>query len=489
MHKKTMKKLGNKKVIIIVVAILIVAIIVGVATSASSKKTEDVVTGTVALIEKRTIANSINGNGTVESAEKEDVTGGSMGMEVISVKVAAGDTVAAGDIICVFDTDDLQDRVEDIQEQIADVEENRIERNEEQDRLQIEAVSTQYANLKQLRIDLEDAKADLESAKVELSNREKAFEEAKREAESNGTSLSEGEKADHERYIDRQKTVVDAAEAQVTNVQNQITRWSEQDNYVYVERKEENDEQAKETTDALNEQLADYQEQINKATVRASVSGVVTSVNVKEGTTFTGGVIASIEAVDDFVIEAQIEEYDIPDIATGMKVLIKTDATRDAELEGEVTYIAPRATNSGSSAGGFSGLISGVDTSSFSSGSGSATYLVKISLKEPNERIRLGMNAKVSILTEERVETWSVPYDAVYTREDGTTYLERVTGKDEDGNILTEEMNVELGLQGTYYVEIISDNIKEGTEILIPDAQGNSSIQELLNMMGADAGI
>lgn len=489
MHKKTMKKLGKKKGIIIVAIILIVAIIVGVAASASSKKTEDVVTGTVALIEKRTIANSINGNGTVESAEKEDVTGGSMGMEVISVKVAAGDTVAAGDIICVFDTEDLQDRAEDIQDQIADVEENRIERNEEQDRLQIEAVSTQYANLKQLRIDLEDARADLESAKVELSNRENAFEEAKREAESNGTSLSEGEKADHERYIDRQKTVVDAAEAQVTNIQNQITGWSEQDNYVYVERKEENDEQAKETTDALNEQLADYQEQINKATVRASVSGVVTSVNVKEGTTFTGGVIASIEAVDDFVIEAQIEEYDIPDIATGMKVLIKTDATRDAELEGEVTYIAPRATNSGSSAGGFSGLISGVDTSSFSSGSGSATYLVKIALKEPNERIRLGMNAKVSILTEERVETWSVPYDAVYTREDGTTYLERVTGKDEDGNILTEEMNVELGLQGTYYVEIISDNIKEGTEILIPDAQGNSSIQELLNMMGADAGI
>ncbi|MBQ6811690.1 MAG: HlyD family efflux transporter periplasmic adaptor subunit, partial [Agathobacter sp.] len=236
-------------------------------------------------------------------------------------------------------------------------------------------------------------------------------------------------------------------------------------------------------------QIADYQEQINEATVRASVSGVVTRINVKEGATFTGGVIASIEAVDQFVVEAQIEEYDIADIATGMKVLIKTDATRDAELEGEVTYIAPRATNSGSSAGGFNSLISGVDTSSFSSGSGSATYLVKIAISESNERLRLGMNAKVSILTEERVDAWSVPYDAVYTREDGSTYLEKVTGKDEDGNILTEEMNVELGIQGTYYVEVISSEIQEGIQILIPDAQGNSSIQELLNMMGADAGI
>ncbi|MBQ3030138.1 MAG: HlyD family efflux transporter periplasmic adaptor subunit [Agathobacter sp.] len=484
-----MKKLGKKKWIIIVAVIVVVAIIVGVANSASGKKTENVVTGTVAMIEKRTIANSINGNGTVESAEKEDVTGGSMGMEVVSVNVEAGDTVSAGDIICVFDTDNLQDRVEDLQEQVADVEENRIERNEEQDRLQIEAVNTQYANLKQLMSDLEVAKDDYKVASEELSDRKKAYQMAKEEAESSGVPLSEADKAGHESYISQQQTVVNTIQSRVDNIQNQIDRWSQQDNYVYVENKEENDEQAKERTDALNEQIADYQEQINEATVRASVSGVVTRINVKEGATFTGGVIASIEAVDQFVVEAQIEEYDIADIATGMKVLIKTDATRDAELEGEVTYIAPRATNSGSSAGGFNSLISGVDTSSFSSGSGSATYLVKIAISESNERLRLGMNAKVSILTEERVDAWSVPYDAVYTREDGSTYLEKVTGKDEDGNILTEEMNVELGIQGTYYVEVISSEIQEGIQILIPDAQGNSSIQELLNMMGADAGI
>lgn len=479
-----MKKIGKKKWIIIVAVIVVVAIIVGVANSASGKKTENVVTGTVAMIEKRTIANSINGNGTVESAEKEDVTGGSMGMEVVSVNVEAGDTVTAGDIICVFDTDDLQDRVEDLQEQVADVEEARVEYNEEQDRQQIEAVGNQQSNLNQLVEDLKVAKEELKAEEKELVNRQRAFEEAK-----TNISFTDEDRVTHESLISLQQTKVNTAKSKVDNIQTQIDRWEEQDNWVYVERKEDNDEQAKERTDALNEQIADYQEQINEATVRASVSGVVTRINVTEGATFTGGVIASIEAVDQFVVEAQIEEYDIADIATGMKVLIKTDATRDAELEGEVTYIAPRATNSGSSAGGFNSLISGVDTSSFSSGSGSATYLVKIAISGSNERLRLGMNAKVSILTEERVDAWSVPYDAVYTREDGSTYLEKVTGKDEDGNILTEEMNVELGIQGTYYVEVISSEIQEGIQILIPDAEGNSSIQELLNMMGADAGI
>ena len=99
------------------------------------------------------------------------------------------------------------------------------------------------------------------------------------------------------------------------------------------------------------------------------------------------------------------------------------------------------------------------------------------------------MNAKTSIITEESVDVWSVPYDAVFTREDGSTYLQQVTGKDEAGNYVTTELDVEVGLQGTYYVEIISDKVSETTEILVPDAQGNSSIEELLNMMGAGAGI
>ena len=487
MRKMLMKKLANKKWLIIVAVIVVIAIVAVVAGSASEKNTANSKTGTIARIEKRTIANSINGNGTVESAQKEDVTGGSMGMEVVSVKVEAGDTVSAGDVICVFDTEDIQDRIDDLQEQVAQVEENRIEYNEEQDRQQIEAVGTQQANLGHLVKDLETAKAELKTAQAE-SKAAKDAHEAKKAAA--GSAWTDAEEAANLQIRAQKESAVATAESRVSSIQTQIDAWEKQDNWVYVENKEENDKQAKETTDSLNEQIADYQKQIDEATVRATVSGVVTSINVKEGTTFTGGVIASIEAVDDFVVEAQIEEYDIPDIEEGMKVLVKTDATREQELEGVVTYIAPRATNSGSSSsGGFSSLISGVDTSSFSSGSGSATYLVKIVLVEPNERLLLGMNAKVSVLTEERVNTWSVAYDAVYTREDGSTYLERVTGKDEDGNIQTEEMNVELGIQGTYYVEVISNELKEGIEILIPDAQGNSSIEELLNMMGADAGI
>lgn len=480
-------KSGKKKWIIAIVAVVLVVAVGIVAVASNSKNAQAVTTqGTVSYVEKRTIANSISGNGTVESASKEDVVGGSYGMEVKSVHVEEGDVVAVGDIICVFDTEDLEERRADLREQAIEAEEEKAKQNAEYDQEIADAESNRQEQLVTANANLEEAKATYEEEQAELTEM-KAAKQALLDA---GKTIADEDVRELTNSINYQNTTVNNAKNRVDTYEQQVESLENQDNSSLIDAKENYNEQFGESSQSRNEQAEEYDKQIEEATIRANMAGIVTSVNVSAGSNFTGGAVASIESLDAFIIEAQIEEYDIPDIEVGMKVLVKTDATRDAELEGVVTYVAPRATNSGSSSkGGFSSLMSGMDTSSFSSSSGSATYLVKIALNEPNERLRLGMNAKVSIITEERVDTWSVPYDAVYTREDGTTYLERVTGKDAEGNILTEEMNVELGIQGTYYVEVLSSEITSDTQILIPDAQGNSSIEELLNMMGADAGI
>jgi len=481
-------KIGKKKWIIIVVAVVLVAIIGIGAIGGSAKKAQTVTPqGTVSYVEKRTIANSISGNGVVEAASKEDIIGGSYGMEVKSVHVEEGDVVAAGDIICVFDTTDQEERIADLQEQIIDREQDRLTQNVEYDQQITDSETSRQEELKDAKKKLDEAKKKRDAEKATLdayiAERDAALEAA-------GGNEADPEVMKWQESVNDQQEAYDRAQSRVETYEAEVKRLKDQDNSNIVDSKENYNEQVTSSVESQLTQIEELVEQIEDATVRATMPGVVTSVNVSVGSNFTGGAVASVESLDAFIIEAQIEEYDIPDIAVGMKVLVKTDATRDEELEGIVSYVAPRATNSGSSSmGGFSSMLSGVDTSSFSSGSGSATYLVKITLNEQNERLRLGMNAKVSIITEEKVNTWSVPYDAVYTREDGTTYLEKVIGKDEDGNILTEELNVEMGLQGTYYVEVISSEITKDTQILIPDAQGNSSIEELLNMMGADAGI
>lgn len=225
-------------------------------------------------------------------------------------------------------------------------------------------------------------------------------------------------------------------------------------------------------------QINTLKEQIEDGVVKSTVSGTVTNVNVKKGDLYTGSTIATIEGTEQFIIEAEIDEYDIPDVEVGMKVLIKTDATRDEELEGKITYVASSATNSSAVAG-----MTGTTTTATGT---NATYKIEISLDTQNDRLRLGMNAKLSIITEMEEDVWSVPYNAIYEREDGTNYIE--IAKDENGEN-KEEIDVTKGIEGSYYAEIKSDKLKPDMKVILPKVEAGDSMQELLEMMGADAGI
>lgn len=478
-------KKGKKKWIILVAVVLVIALVAGVAIAGFGNTQTQKPGGTVEFITKRTIANSITANGNVEAANVENLTSGSYGMKVESVKAKEGDMVVVGDIVCVFDTSDIDEQIKTVQDNIKDAKADKEEQLADYDKQIADRTETNATNLAEAKENLAEAEADLAEAKESLAQKEKEYNDYL----TNGGNATDINAIQMESVIENKKNSVTSAQSRVDSYKTRVEELEEADTKNLEDAKDNYIEQIDTTIDNYEERLENLQEQKADATIKAGISGVVTAINVSEGANFNGGTIASIEGVDKFIVEAQVEEYDVADVAVGMKVLVKTDATRDEELEGVITYVAPRATNSGgSSLDGFAGFMGGVDTGSIS-GSGSATYLVKIELKEQNERLRLGMNAKTSIITEESVDVWSVPYDAIYTRADGTTYVQEITGKDEEGNYVTKELDVKIGLQGTYYVEIISDKVSDKTEILVPDAQGNSSIEELLNMMGAGAGI
>lgn len=242
------------------------------------------------------------------------------------------------------------------------------------------------------------------------------------------------------------------------------------------------------TNQAQDSQIKAYEEQLEKGVVISNVSGTVTSVNVKTGDIYTGTSIAKIDGVEEFIIESEIDEYYIADIKEGMKVLIKTDSTRDEELTGRVIFVAVSPTSNALPTGATS--------------SGNTTYTVKIALDNQNDRLRLGMNAKISIILDSKENVWTVPYDAVYEREDGTHYIEilknnPVVGGDAhidsdatiDPNSETEELNVTKGIEGTYYVEIISDKLTDGMKVVLPKKEASNSIEDLIEAMGADAGM
>ncbi len=233
---------------------------------------------------------------------------------------------------------------------------------------------------------------------------------------------------------------------------------------------------AKSTILTQESQLKTVREQVEKGTLKSDVAGTVTNINVKEGDLYQGGTILKIEGCETFMIEAQIDEYDIADVKVGMKVKIKTDATREEELEGKVTFVAPTATEN-MVGNGMS--LTGATTSS------GATYKIEISVDSVNDRLRIGMNAKLSIITEEAANTLTIPYDAIETKEDGKNVIKIL---EEDGTTQTE-IEVTKGLESDYYTEIKSDKVKEGMKVIVPDTGSGDAMNTLINSMQASTGI
>ncbi|MBR3696862.1 MAG: efflux RND transporter periplasmic adaptor subunit [Clostridia bacterium] len=235
------------------------------------------------------------------------------------------------------------------------------------------------------------------------------------------------------------------------------------------------------STLSLEEQLKSINKQLEDGNLKSTVSGTVTSINVKKGDNYQGGSILTIDGVESFIVEANIDEYDIPDIKEGMEAVIKTDATRDEELIGKVIFVAP-ASNEFTSSNSTSGAYASAMTSGATSNN--ATYLVKIEIETVSDRLRLGMNAKVNIITEKSENSLVVPYDAIFEKEDGKKFI-KVINDDESFT----EIEVNVGIESGYYSEIKSDKIFEGMKIVLPEVEDSTTLDDLLVTMGATGGI
>lgn len=329
----------------------------------------------------------------------------------------------------------------------------------------------------ELTVEVNSRKVNMDSAKGLLDTAEASYNSAN-SVQSKYNSLTtevaslEAQKAQVEPTISQLKTTYD----KMVTAHNSVVSTS--DSTIASMRDNLTNSQLAANSSSLagKTQINAYKDQIENGIVKATVDGTVTEVNVKKGDLYTGTTIATIEGTEEFIIEAEIDEYDIPDVEVGMKVLIKTDATREEELEGRITYVASSATNNNSAMAGMSTTTTG----------GNATYKIEISLDSQNDRLRLGMNAKLSIITEMEENVWAVPYNAIYEREDGTHYIE--IAKDETGEN-KEELDVTKGIEGSYYAEIKSDKLKSDMKVVLPKVEAGDSMKELLEMMGADAGM
>ena len=159
-------------------------------------------------------------------------------------------------------------------------------------------------------------------------------------------------------------------------------------------------------------------------TVKAPSSGSIVELNAKVGATVTGGMIMGesdtsggkqcmqIADLSKMKVTVQVGEKDIAKIAVGQSANVTYPAFPDIVSQGTVTAIASVA-NSDSNSGG-----------------GSVTFNVDILIEAPDSRLKPGMTAEVSVVTEKLDDVVMVPTMALMT-EDGEHYYVNVATDDE----------------------------------------------------------
>lgn len=160
-------------------------------------------------------------------------------------------------------------------------------------------------------------------------------------------------------------------------------------------------------------------------TVTAPSSGSIVELNAKVGATVTGGMIMGesdtsggkqcmqIADLSKMKVTVQVGEKDIAKIAVGQSANVTYPAFPDIVSQGTVTAIASVANSDSTSGGG-----------------GSVTFNVDILIEAPDARLKPGMTAEVSVVTEQLDDVVMVPTMALMT-EDGEHYYVNVATDDE----------------------------------------------------------
>lgn len=492
------KKSKKKLVITLVIIAVVIAVIFGACAamgSAARKAMAEMTAMQTGRVEVRELVKSIGATGTVISVERKDVTATLSGCEIDEILVEVGDTVEEGQLLARFDTEDIAENLaiaqralgqtqgqlgitaDNAQRQVADAIRGG-EYSVDMARQNVDAAYDAYLDSWDA---LEDAKDAANDAREAYWEAEDALEELlEQQPEENTMDFAavqlqiyqlEQTLPQLEAAVEQTEQGVEQAEKAIDTLYDQYE--TAQKNYentvangessVAAAQAAQQSAQLSANTDQQQKQVDSLMEQLDKGQLTAPISGVVTAVNFDDGDTYTQGAIVTIQDCSRFEVRAQIGEYDISDIALGQKVLLKTEATRDQELEGTVVFISPTATQI-------------VSTMGMQSVSADPTYEVRISVDTETDRLRLDMSANLSIIIREETAAMTVPYNAVQTAEDGSTFVE-VVGEDDTTTVVP----VEVVMESSYYTQIKGD-LTEGQSVRIISREATDIFAEMMEM-------
>jgi len=206
-------------------------------------------------------------------------------------------------------------------------------------------------------------------------------------------------------------------------------------------------------------QLANVQDKLSKATIVAPQDGIVSDITVNPGQVIIGAtsvnqgtLLMKINNLDAMVVEADINEIDIPQVKLNQKTVVTFDSMPNLTFNGTISEVAPSATNRNNL----------------------RVFPVRVAFELQGQNVRPGISANIRVPTDKVEKVLSIVISAVYSNSGHDRYVYARTGEN-----TFEHRSVEVGLADTAHVEIKS-GLKEGEEVALsrPKSVANGDIAE-----------
>jgi HlyD family secretion protein len=233
--------------------------------------------------------------------------------------------------------------------------------------------------------------------------------------------------------------------------------------------------------------LETNRDELEKTTIVAPMSGVVTSLVKEEGESVIGAqsfsptVLMTVADLSVMEVEILVDETDIRNVRLGQEAEVRVDALEGLKIKGDVTEIGSSAIPRGTSAAAATGQ------STASTANQAKDFKVVVTLKDPPPTLRPGLNATADIVTARKPNVLAVPIQAVVVRqldkegkviEAGTVQASEgeptgpvEKGEEKDGVFVVNARQahfrpVKTGIMGETEIEIL-DGLKEADEIVV----------------------
>lgn len=472
-----MKKFFKKKFVIPVILIIVLILLF----FSCNKQAQTVYEEEEAAV--RDIVTYHNFSGNVEVDKSRNVIS-QASQQVVELLVEEGDTVKEGDVIAVLDSELLKQNIElkesvlsatelsnyynqrDAQKNYEDYKNNLDAGLNSQVNAAKSGMDNAYSAALQAQRSLDEAEAAYESSEPYASTKA-AYESAKANYEAlqaQYDAAGEAERAALEPALNEARTAYDAAQVSMNameDAKNQSVRTLSDAVLNAISAYETAKKSYDAAVTSANQTLETYKNAVSKVnglsstetsqmeldnlydqlddyTIKANMNGVISSLNIKEGSMVSSGMaVAEISDFSKMKIAIKIDEYDILGVEEGKEVSIYIDAI-EKYYDGKITKISKKATT----AGGVSYFTSEVEFAA-------------------DDDVRSGMSVEVKLISKEVYGVTSVSMEALRYEKDNTAY---VLVKNSEGK--EEKRYVTVGITDGNYVEI-KEGLSSGDIVLV----------------------